>query len=103
MKYRALEGYGSQYWLIGSSILAWRTPSLTEKPGRPHTGLQRVGHYRSGFFFFACGSCAPLRVEREGGAAAWLAGTLAGPSVQGHRLPLQQKLWPYQSLFSSLL
>ena len=27
-------------WPIHSSILAWRTPSLTEKPGRPHTGLQ---------------------------------------------------------------
>ena len=28
-----------------SSILAWRTPSLTEKPGRPQsTGSQRVGH-----------------------------------------------------------
>ena len=32
--------------------------------------------------FFACGSSAPVRVEREGGAAAWLAGTLAVPSVQ---------------------
>ena len=26
----ALEEYGNQYWLIPSSILAWRTP-LTEK------------------------------------------------------------------------
>ena len=26
--------------------------------------------------FFACGSSAAVRVEREGGAAAWLAGTL---------------------------
>ena len=42
-------------------------------------------------------------LERDGGAAAWLAGTLAAPSVQGHRLPPQQELWPYQSLFSSLL
>ena len=25
-KYSALEGYGSQYWPIRSSILAWRTP-----------------------------------------------------------------------------
>ena len=36
---------------------------------------------------FACGSSAPVRVEREGGAAAWLAGTLAMSSVQGHKLP----------------
>ena len=53
--------------------------------------------------FFACGSSAPVRVEHEGGAAAWLAGTLAAPSVQGHGLPLPQELWPYHSLFSSLL
>ena len=39
-----------------------------------------------------------MRVEREGGAAAWLVGTLAAPSVQGHGLPTPQKLWPYQSL-----
>ena len=44
-----------------------------------------------------------MRVEHEGGAAAWLAGTLAVPSVQGHGLSLLQELWPYQSLFSSLL
>ena len=54
-------------------------------------------------FFFACGSSASVRVEHEGGAAAWLAGTLAVPSVQGHGLSLLQELWPYQSLFSSLL
>ena len=28
-----LEGYGNQYWPICSSILAWRTPSLTEVAG----------------------------------------------------------------------
>ena len=53
--------------------------------------------------FFAYGSSAPVRVEREGGTATWLVGTLVAPSVQGHRLPLPQELWPYQSLFSSLL
>ena len=52
---------------------------------------------------FACGSSIPVSVECDGGAAAWLAGTLAAPSVQGHRLPLLQELWSYQSLFSSLL
>ena len=53
--------------------------------------------------FFACGNSAPVRVERETGTAAWLAGTLGWPSVQGHSLPLLQELWSYQSLFSSLL
>ena len=40
-----------------------------------------------------------MRVEHDGGTAAWLAGTLAVPSVQGHGLPLLQEIWPYQSLF----
>jgi len=39
-----------------------------------------------------------VRVECEGGTAAWLAGTLAAPSVQGHELPLPLL---YQSLFSA--
>ena len=53
--------------------------------------------------FSACGSSAPVRAEHEGGAAAWLAGTLVVPSVQGHRLPLPQELWSYPSLFSEPL
>ena len=44
-----------------------------------------------------------VRVEREGGTAAWLAGTLVVPSVQEHGLPLLKELWPYQSLLSSFL
>ena len=43
--------------------------------------------------FSACASSVPVRVEREGGTAAWLAGTLA----VGTRLPLPQELRPYQS------
>ena len=80
--------------------------SLTEKPGRPQsTRPQRVGDYRSNpasidaRLFLVCGSSAPGRVEREGGVAAWLAGTLAAPNVQGHGLPLLQELWPYQRVF----
>ena len=40
-----------------------------------------------------------MRVECEGGTAAWLVGTLAVPGVQGHRLSPLQELWPYQNLF----
>ena len=54
-------------------------------------------------YFSAYGSSAPVRVEYEGDAAAWLAGTLAAPSVQGHKLPQQQELWPYQSFFEPLV
>ena len=69
---------------------------------------QRVGHDRSdpvriNTDFFACGSSAPVRVEREGGAAAWLVGTLVAPSVQRHGLPPLQELWPYQSFFKPLV
>ena len=49
--------------------------------------------------FFARGSSAPVRVEHEGGAAAWFVGTLAAPSVQGHELPPPQELQPHLSLF----
>ena len=54
------------------------------------------------FFFFVCSSSAPVRVELEGGAASWL-GTLAAPSVQGHKLALLQELWPYQSFLKPLI
>ena len=42
--------------------------------------------------FSAHGSSAPVRVDHEGDAAAWLAGTLVLPSMHGHRLPGQQEL-----------
>ena len=44
-----------------------------------------------------------MRVEHEGGTAAWLAGTLAVPSVEGHGLPLLQELCPYESFFEPLV
>jgi len=103
-RYSALEGYDNQYWPVHSSILAWKTP-MTENPGRPQsTESQRAEHDRSDpvcidaklfFFFFHCGSSAPVRVEREGGAAAWVTGTLAAPSAQGYGWPQPQELWPY--------
>ena len=49
---------------------------------------------------FVCGSSAPVRVEHEGGTAAWVVGILTVPGVQGHGLPSPQELWPYQSFFS---
>ena len=49
-KYGALEGYGNQYWPICSSILAWRTPSLTENPGGPQsTETQSLPSWSCGF------------------------------------------------------
>ena len=45
--------------------------------------------------FFSCGSSAPVRVECEGGTAAWLAGTLGTASVQRLGLPpLQAEALP---------
>ena len=40
-----------------------------------------------------------MRIEHEGGAAAWLAGTLAVPNVQGHRAITPVVEAVYQSLF----
>ena len=54
-------------------------------------------------FFFPCGNSAPVKVEHEGGAAAWLVWTRVVQSVQGHRLLPPQELWPYQSLFKPLV
>ena len=78
---------------------------LENPPGRPQstgsqsrTRLTRPCACRRKTFF-ACGSSALVRVECEGGTAAWLVGTLAAPSVQGHGLPPPQELWPDQSLF----
>ena len=91
---------------MGTSL---ENPFLKEKPGRPQSiGPQRVGNEQIDpvsintklfFLFLTCGSYAPVRVEHEGGAATWLAGTLVAPSVQGHGLPLPQESCPYQSLF----
>ena len=44
-----------------------------------------------------------MTAKHEGGAAAWLVGTLVVPSVHRHKLPLPQELWPYQSLFKPLV
>ena len=66
-------------------------------------GLDRSDPEHIDTRLFACGSSAPVRVESEDSAAAWLAGTLVAPSGQGHGLPPLQELWPPQSLFSSLL
>ena len=66
--------------------------------GRPQsTGLQRIGYSQSDpvgidMTFFACGSSAPVRVDWEGGTAAWLAGTLVVPTVQRHGLSPPQEL-----------
>ena len=49
--------------------------------------------------FFACGSSAPVSVEREGGTAAWVVGTLVTPSVPRHGQPQPQELWMYHYFF----
>ena len=92
-----------------SSVLAWRISGTGEPGGLPSMGSHRVGQDQSYparinymflfFIFFACGSSVPVRVDREGGAAAWLVGTLAAPSVQGHGLPLLQEYGPIRDFF----
>ena len=55
------------------------------------------------YIYIACGSSAPVRVERGGGAAAWVTGMVVAPSVQGHGLPQPLELWPYQSFLEPLV
>ena len=106
----ALHSHVNQYWPTCSCILAWRTllpdrevwQATVSKVAKSRT-LPKQPRMQRCKTFFACGSSAPVRVEGEGGTAAWLVGTLAAPSVQGHGLPPPQELWPHQSLFASLL
>ena len=74
------------------------------------TGLQRTGHNWSDhahidtslfffFFFLACGSFDPMRVEHGYGTVSQLMGKLQAPSMQGTGVPLPQELWHYQSFF----
>ena len=113
-KYSALKGYGNKYWPICSIFLpgdpnlpdreAWQT--TVYRVGKRQTWLKWPCAHRHKtffFFFFACGSSVPVRVEHGSGAAAWLAGTPVVPSVQEHRLPPPQELWPYHTLFLSFL
>ena len=86
---------------------------LTDRPRRPQsTGLQRTGHDQSDpacidarfvlfsfSFIFLC--MTAVRVECEGGAAAWFAGTLAVQSVHGHRLPPTRSYGPFRVFFQA--
>ena len=101
-EYNALEGYGNQYWPIHSIILAWRTPFPDREAWQATVSGQFSWVAKSWTQpkqscmhrcknFFDCGSPAPVRVEHEEGATAWLAGTLVVPSVQEHRLPLKEE------------
>ena len=74
----ALEGYGNQYWPIPSSILAWkRQRSLA---GHSLQGCKESDTTKATLcaegqdLFFACGSSAAVRAEREAGAALGLRG-----------------------------
>ena len=75
---------------------AWQ--ATVYRIAKSQTGLKRLCTHRRKTFF-AHGSSAPVRVELEGGAAAWLEGKLPVPSLQVHGLPPLQELWPHQSLF----
>ena len=77
-----------------ANILAWRTlltgEACQETVHRVVKSWTQLKHRHK--TFFACSNSAPVRVEHESGIAAWYAGTLVAPSVQGHGFPLPQKL-----------
>ena len=49
--------------------------------------------------FLVCGSSAPVRIDCEGGTAAWVTRTPAAPNVQQHGLPQFQELGPIRVFF----
>ena len=76
-----------QYSCLENSLFdrkAWQ--ATVYRVAKSWTGLKQPCVHKHKNFFFSCHSSAPVRVEHEGGAAAWLEGTLAVPTVQGHRL-----------------
>ena len=99
--------YSNQYCSIHSVFLCGEHPDrkawqatvhrVTESWTRPKG--PRMHRHR---LFFACDSSAPVKVVHEGGSAAWVAGTMVAPSVQGYGLPQPLVYWAHQSPFSSL-
>ena len=71
-------------WLLGSDS------GNTGYTGVPATIV--TGYMVLLGLFLVCGSSAPVRIKHEGGAAAWVVGTMAVPNVQGHQLPQLQEL-----------
>ena len=75
----------SVHVIFQARVLEWGAIAFSEatvyRVAKSRTGpKQPCTHRRKSFS--ACGSSAPVRVECEGGAAAWLAGTLKAPSCR---------------------
>ena len=81
-------------------MVAWITDSgNTSYTGVPVTIV--TGYMVPLGLFLACGSSAAVRIKHEGGAAAWVVGSLAVPNVQGHQLPQLQELRPNRIFLAS--
>jgi len=102
---KGMETSNGQYTLVflpGECPLTEAWQATVHKVTMSWTRWKWPHVHRWDDFFFACGGSPSVKVEREGGTATWVSGTLVAPSLQGHGLPQPQELWPYQSLFSSL-
>ena len=98
-RHGSLWVFSSLWQLCSSGNLLWqwcgslehRASNSARYPGEPEaigTGdMVLLG------FFQASGTSASLRIKNGGGAAAWIAGTLAVPSVQGPWQTQEQELW----------
>ena len=89
-----------EHLLLQRSLEGWFT--VYQRIGQDQSYPKHINTRLIFFLFLVCSRSTPVRVESEGGEAAWLVGTLVAPGVQGHRLPPKQELWHYQSLFLSL-
>ena len=95
-------------WQPTPVFLPGESPRKRSLAGHSPQGLKELDtpevilHVQTQDFFLACGSSAPVRIECEGVTAAWVAGTLVAPSMQGHGLPQPQKVWPFKVFFQPL-
>ena len=81
LQYSCLENpHDREAW----QATVYRVAKSQTLPKQPYVHRSKI--------FFPWGSSAPVRVDHEGGAAAWLMGTLVVQSVQRHRLPLFKPL-----------
>ena len=64
-------------------MVAWIMGTLAMLATQEHCGYYHRAMVLLGLSL-ASGSSAPVRIDHEGGEAAWVTGTLVAPSMQGY-------------------
>ena len=91
----------SRTWVCPSEDQVWRYCSCLDHrgPGSTRYSVELVtmgtGDMALLKFFLPSGSSVLVRIKHGGSMAAWMAGTLAVPSVQGCQWLQVQEFWHY--------